>query len=52
MGTKTGQKHVRKEIDKVGICDHHPQGMELDQTERNHFKQYELEYQIEESTIT
>ncbi len=47
MGTKTGQKHVRKEIDKFGIFDHHPDGMELDQTERIYYKQYELEYQIE-----
>ena len=47
MGTKTGQKHVRKEIDKFGIFDHHPEGMELDQAERIYYKQYELEYQIE-----
>ena len=46
-GTKTGQKHVRKEIDKFGSFDHHPEGMEIDPTERIYFKQYELEYQIE-----
>ena len=47
MGTKTGQKHVRDKIDKFGIFDHHPEEMELDQTERIYFKQYALEYQIE-----
>ena len=47
MGTKTGQKHVRDKIDKFGTFDHHPEEMELDQTERIYFKQYALEYQIE-----
>lgn len=47
MGTKVGQKHVRKEIDKFGSFDHHPKEMEIDPTERIYFKQYELEYQIE-----
>ena len=46
-GTKTSQKHVRKEIDRFGVFDHHPEGMEIDSTERIYFKQYELEYQIE-----
>ncbi|MCQ2501859.1 MAG: transposase [Lachnospiraceae bacterium] len=47
MGTKVGQKHVRKEIDAFGIFDHHPGGMEIDQKERIYYKQYDLEYQIE-----
>ena len=47
MGTKTGQKHVRDKIDKFGTFDHHPAEMEIDETERIYFKQYELEYQIE-----
>lgn len=47
MGTKTGQKHVRDKIDKYGTFDHHPAEMEIDETERIYFKQYELEYQIE-----
>ena len=47
MGTKVGQRHVRKEIDKFGSFDHHPTGMEIDPEERIYFKQYELEYQIE-----
>ena len=47
MGTKTGQKHVRKEIDKYGVFDHHPSGMEIDPDERIYYKQYDLEYQIE-----
>ena len=46
-GTKTSQKHVRKEIDRFGAFDHHPEGMEIDPAERIYFKQYELEYQIE-----
>ena len=47
MGTKVGQTHVRKEIEAFGIFDHHPDGMELDPTERIYYKQYDLEYQIE-----
>ena len=47
MGTKTGQKHVRKEIDNFGPFDYHPSGMEIDPTERIYYKQFELEYQIE-----
>ena len=47
MGTKTGQKHVRDKIDKFGTFDHHPAEMEIDETERIYFKQYDLEYQIE-----
>ena len=47
MGTKTGQKHVRKKIDKFGTFEHHPEEMELDAAERIYYKQYELEYQIE-----
>ena len=47
MGTKTGQKHVRDRIDKYGTFDHHPAEMEIDETERIYFKQYEMEYQIE-----
>ncbi len=47
MGTKVGQKHVRKEIDAFGTFDHHPEGMELDPKERIYYKQYDLEYQIE-----
>ena len=47
MGTKVGQKHVRKEIDAFGTFDHHPEGMEIDPKERIYYKQYELEYQIE-----
>ena len=47
MGTKVGQKHVRKEIDAFGTFDHHPEGMEIDPTERIYYKQYDLEYQIE-----
>lgn len=47
MGTKTGQKHVRQEIDRFGAFDHHPEVMEIDPEERIYFKQYELEYQIE-----
>jgi len=46
MGTKTGQKHVRKKIDKFGAFEHHPEEMELDAAERIYYKQYELEYQI------
>ena len=47
MGTKTGQKHVRQEIDRFGTFDHHPAGMEIDPEERIYFRQYELEYRIE-----
>lgn len=47
MGTKVGQKHVRKEIDAYGSFDHHPEGMEIDPKERIYYKQYDLEYQIE-----
>ena len=47
MGTKVGQQHVRKEIDKFGNFGHHPEEMEIDPTERIYFKQYTLEYQIE-----
>ena len=47
MGTKTGQKHVRNKIDKFGVFEHHPEEMELDETERIYYKQYDLEYQIE-----
>ena len=47
MGTKVGQKHVRKEIDLFGSFDHHPEGMEIDPKERIYYKQYDLEYQIE-----
>ena len=47
MGTKVGQKHVRKEIDTFGTFDHHPEEMEIDPKERIYYKQYDLEYQIE-----
>ena len=47
MGTKVGQKHVRKEIDAFGTFDHHPEKMEIDPKERIYYKQYDLEYQIE-----
>ena len=47
MGTKVGQKHVRKEIDAFGTFDHHPEEMEIDPKERIYYKQYGLEYQIE-----
>ena len=47
MGTKVGQKHVRKQIDNFGTFDHHPVGMEVDPKERIYYKQYDLEYQIE-----
>ena len=47
MGTKTGQKYVRQEIDRFGTFDHHPAGMEIDPEERIYFRQYELEYRIE-----
>jgi hypothetical protein len=47
MGTKVGQKHVRKEIEALGTFDHHPEGMEIDPKERIYYKQYNLEYQIE-----
>lgn len=47
MGTKVGQKHVRKEIDLFGSFDHHPEGMEIVPKERIYYKQYDLEYQIE-----
>ena len=47
MGTKVGQKHVRKEIEAFGSFDHHPEGMEVDPKERIYYKQYNLEYQIE-----
>lgn len=47
MGTKTGQTHVRKQIDAFGTFDHHPEGMEIDPAERIYFKQFDLEYQIE-----
>ena len=47
MGTKVGQKHVRREIDAFGTFDHHPEGMEIDAKERIYYKQYDLEYQIE-----
>ena len=47
MGTKVGQKHVRKQIDNFGTFDHHPDGMEVDPKERIYYKQYDLEYQIE-----
>ena len=46
MGTKVGQKHVRKEIDAFGTFDHHPEEMEIDPKERIYYKQYDLEYQI------
>ena len=47
MGTKVGQNHVRKEIDRFGSFGHHPEAMEIDPAERIYFKQYELEYQVE-----
>ncbi len=47
MGTKVGQKHVRKEIEAFGTFDHHPEEMEVDPKERIYYKQYDLEYQIE-----
>lgn len=47
MGTKVGQKHVRKEIDAFGTFDHHPEEMEIDPKERIYYRQYDLEYQIE-----
>ena len=47
MGTKVGQKHVRKEIHAFGTFDHHPEGMDIDPDERIYYKQYDLEYQIE-----
>ena len=47
MGTKVGQKHVRKEIDAFGTFDHHPEEMEIDPKERIYDRQYDLEYQIE-----
>lgn len=47
MGTKVGQKHVRKEIDAFGSFDHHPEEMEVDPKERIYYKQYDFEYQIE-----
>ena len=47
MGTKVGQKHVRKEIDAFGTFDHHPEEMEIDPKERIYYKQYDLEYQTE-----
>ena len=47
MGTKTGQAHVRKQIDAFGSFNHHPDGMEIDPNERIYFKQFDLEYQIE-----
>ncbi|MGN1232943.1 MAG: transposase, partial [Candidatus Cryptobacteroides sp.] len=47
MGTKTGQAHVRKQIDAFGEFGHHPEGMEIDPEERIYYKQFDLEYQIE-----
>lgn len=47
MGTKTGQTHVRKQIDAFGEFGHHPEGMEIDPIERIYYKQFDLEYQIE-----
>jgi len=47
MGTKTGQAHVRKQIDAFGVFDHHPESMEIDPKERIYYKQFDLEYQIE-----
>ena len=47
MGTKVGQKHVRKEIEAFGTFDHHPEEMEIDPEERIYYRQYDLEYQIE-----
>lgn len=47
MGTKTGQTHVRKQIDAFGEFGHHPEGMEIDPVERIYYKQFDLEYQIE-----
>ena len=47
MGTKVGQKHVRREIDAFGTFAHHPEEMEIDPKERIYYKQYDLEYQIE-----
>ncbi len=47
MGTKVGQKHVRREIDAFGSFDHHPEKMEVDPKERIYYKQYDFEYQIE-----
>ena len=41
MGTKVGQSHVKKEIDRFGDFGHHPEGMEIDPAERIYFKQYE-----------
>lgn len=47
MGTRVGQKHVRRQIDAFGTFGHHPDGMEIDPKERIYYKQYDLEYQIE-----
>jgi transposase len=47
MGSKTGQAHVRRQIDAFGDFGHHPEGMEIDPVERIYYKQFDLEYQIE-----
>ena len=47
MGTKTGQKHVRRLIDEFGNFGHHPDGMQVDPEERIYYLQKDMDYQIE-----
>ena len=48
MGTRTGQSHVRRQIDAFGDFGHHPDVMEIDPEERIYYKQFDLAYQIED----
>lgn len=47
MGTKTGQSHVRRQIDDFGDFGHHPAGMDIDPENRIYYKQFDIEYQID-----
>lgn len=49
MGTKIGQKHVRKVIDDFGDFGHHPEEMQVDPEERIYYLQKDLDYQIEDA---
>lgn len=46
MGTKTGQLHVRKQIESFGNFDHHPSEMDIDPDNRIYYKQFDMDYQI------
>ena len=49
MAAKVGQKMIQDKIDSFEKFDHHPEEMEFDLDSELYFKQYDCEYQIENS---